>query len=98
MKITQRMKDQARMIADAKVGQELEFYAQCESEWSAQFSCVYFDNGNMDYRIKPEPRTIWVNEYVPGYAGAAHDSEEAARHLAFPGALRIAVEYREVVK
>jgi hypothetical protein len=96
MKITQRMKDQALMIALAKVGQELEEYHG--GEWKNACSAVEFDRGNFDYRIKPEPRTIWVNEYVPGYAGAAHDSEEAARHLAFPGALRIAVEYREVVK
>lgn len=51
-----------------------------------------------EYRLKPEPRTIWVNEYpdsswLRGYPSAGRATEDA-----YNGATRIAVEYREVIK
>jgi hypothetical protein len=48
-----------------------------------------------EYRIKPEPRTIWVNEYGT-WLESFLDSDTARR--VGSGASRIAVEYREVVK
>jgi hypothetical protein len=50
-----------------------------------------------EYRIKPEPRTLWVNEHSYDHH-TGHDSAAAARHCANADARRIAVEYREVVK
>ena len=46
------------------------------------------------YRIKPEPRTIWVNEY--GGSDVAHKTEEDAWDGARPQAVRTAVKYVEV--
>jgi len=50
-----------------------------------------------EYRLKPEPRTIWVNEYED--EDVAHRSAERARHAGSAcDPIRIAVEYREVTK
>ena len=51
------------------------------------------------YRIKLEPKTIWVNEY--SYADYVHYSKESATDssvLAPDKAIRVAVEFREAVK
>jgi hypothetical protein len=67
----------------------------------------YKDNANFDfnvaeYRIKPEPKEIWVNEQTSGTGGlcgliypSTNEAEEAAdQHLT----QRIAVHYREVIE
>jgi hypothetical protein len=55
------------------------------------------------YRLKPEPKEIFVNEYEDGKVGG-HTLEEKARGQSLSGAmwsgqrpLRTAVRYREVV-
>lgn len=52
-----------------------------------------FDAGLDKYRIKPEPRVVYVNEY----SGAlfAYASEEEAKLCVGIGAVRIAVRYVE---
>lgn len=50
-----------------------------------------------EYRVKPEPRTIWVNEYPDG-SGTVHHSDEVAvraAHGCCP--VRAAVKYVEVI-
>lgn len=49
-----------------------------------------------DYRVKPEPRVIWVNEYASEQA-VVHDSKEMAEEDAADYAVRVAVKYREVI-
>ena len=56
-----------------------------------------FSYNPKNYRIKPEPKEIWVNEYPLGKV-RAHDSEARARTSASPCAMRVAVRYREVVE
>lgn len=62
----------------------------------------YWNWSCWNYRIKPEPKTVWVNEYKDldgGEDGWAYPSEEAAKKNANAfTAVRIAVEYREVIK
>ena len=97
MKITQHMIEQAAVIANAKVGDELE-----ESIGGERFKSCLDDGGaiigpyDFTYRIKPQPRTIWVNEY-PNGGYAVHESIAAAKDITNSDATRIAVEYREVV-
>lgn len=50
-----------------------------------------------DYRIKPEPKEIWVNEYDDGSA-SAYNSEDKALYAYNDGATRKAVRYREVIE
>lgn len=47
-----------------------------------------------DYRVKPEPKVIWVNEYADG-SGMAYLSEEQAKLLRHGGHTRVAVRYVE---
>ena len=49
-----------------------------------------------EYRIRPEPHRIWVNEYRGGNV-IAHESEVAANANAGPGCVRT-VEFIEVIK
>ena len=49
------------------------------------------------YRIKPEPKVIWANEYVGGW-GYFYSSREGAKEMASEAATRIAVKYQEVVE
>jgi len=64
----------------------------------------WFDAGNyrwdfhhFEYRIKPEPRTIWVNEY-DGAAMFSYDSEYDATKFATESTGRVAVKYQEVME
>ena len=56
-----------------------------------------FNDGPENYRLKPEPKEIWVNEYPLGGV-RVHDSEARARTSASPCAMRVAVRYREAVE
>lgn len=48
-----------------------------------------------DYRIKPEPKELWVNEYGSG-RGYGFPNADTAKKDAFHTAVRVAVHYREV--
>ncbi len=54
--------------------------------------------GDVKYRIKPEPKDIWVNEYERQCDDYFYHSREAAEESAAPYALRVAVRYREVIE
>lgn len=56
-----------------------------------------FDAPLSKYRIKPEPKTIYVNEYTAGSIVAYHCREDACR-VSPLGLARTAVPYREVVE
>ena len=61
-----------------------------------------FDGGwvfaDSEYRIKPEPKTIWVNEYKSGNDGHPYQTKQAAINVAGSRVARVAVEYQEVIK
>lgn len=51
-----------------------------------------------DYRIKPEPREVWINRFPDGHDGLTwYESEEAA-HRAYGHVGAIQVRYREVIE
>lgn len=55
---------------------------------------------SIDYRIKPEPKEIWVNEYKPEthrYSYVVFDDRQEAENAA-GAAIRTAVKYREVIE
>ena len=55
-----------------------------------------FTNDPENYRIKPEPKEIWVNEYPDGYCIGYSEVREALRvEWGYPA--RKAVRYREVL-
>ncbi len=51
----------------------------------------------VDYDIVEEPKRVWVNEYADG-GRCAYNTAEMAKRAANKQALRIAVEYVEVIK
>ena len=53
--------------------------------------------GDYNWRIKPEPKVIWVNEYSGNSNPIAHFTEDSAKLGAANDAVRIAVKYQEVV-
>lgn len=50
-----------------------------------------------DYRIKPEPREVWVNRYADGTDGLATYSTEESAKSCGPSSSR-AIRYREVIE
>ncbi|KOQ78848.1 hypothetical protein ABW45_04560 [Stenotrophomonas maltophilia] len=56
-----------------------------------------FQDPPSDYRIKPEPREIWVNRYPNGMENGIFSTEHAAKlHRANDTAVQI--RYREVIE
>lgn len=66
-----------------------------EGHW-ADISDPNFGSHASDYRIKPDPREIWVNEYQD-FPSAIHATEAAAKaHLMQEGG--VTRRYREVIE
>lgn len=97
MKITQELIDQAAMIANAKVGDELEESVRSGS-FRSPIGAVVLNSTFYTYRIKPQPRTIWVNEYPSGGRYTYKSKKEAIDMAAGCRPERTAVEYREVIE
>ena len=55
---------------------------------------INFFDPTYNFRLKCEPKVIWVNEY-PGDGPAAHTSKEHALKWALSDVVRIAVRYVE---
>lgn len=55
------------------------------------------DVGRYNWRIKPEPRVVWVNEYPDNQSKIAHFTEAAAKASASTSVVRVAVKYQEVL-
>lgn len=56
-----------------------------------------FDEHVTEYRIKPEPREIWMNYYPNGEFGQVHDSEVEAYEARSNDTAK-QVRYREVIE
>lgn len=65
-----------------------------DKRW-VDMSDMSFQSPPSYYRIKPEPKDIWVNEYKKIFS-RPHMSKEDAERTAHSEATRIAVHYREV--
>lgn len=50
------------------------------------------------YRIKPEPREIWVNRFPDGHDGLTWYETEEAAHRAYGRVGAVQVRYREVIE
>lgn len=82
-----------------KEGKAIQYWARCnrgtDENWGDAPNPIW-NWASYDYRVKPEPRRVWVNVY-DDYMGFAHASREQADALA--GIYRVeCVEFVEVVK
>lgn len=79
-------------------GKTIQFRSNAEKKW-IDLCYGSFDDSIYCYRIKPEPREIWVTEYN-GRPVSAHESErEASRYARASGpGVNCVVRYREVIE
>ena len=90
------------VLEAAKEGKEIEYrirpeYARsaAEGSWKKKVSSDW-NFARWEYRVRREPKEVWVNEYDHGML-AAHGSYDLAVAGSSTGAIRSAVHYREVI-
>ena len=83
-------------IADGKQIQYKYKRADGSDDWLTLMDGIVFDCSPDHYRIKPEPKEIWMNRYETGDEIGPYYSCDVARTCANPGATQ--VRYREVVE
>lgn len=101
------IQEQIALLQAVADGKTLEFtrkygcsrWAKPEASWvdsliigTANF---YFDIYN--WRIKPEPKVLWVNEYSNHLSPGVHLTEASAKANASYNVVRVAVKYQEVL-
>lgn len=59
---------------------------------------VNFASPSYQYRIKPEPREIWVNRFPDGHDALTWYETEEAAHRAYGRVGAVQVRYREVIE
>lgn len=85
------------VILAHKEGISVQLRKRGSSAWFPQETrSGLFDFIDYEYRIKPEPKTIWVNEYEHHYAG--YFSKKDANDFCADVAKRRAVKYQEVIE
>lgn len=77
-------------IADGKTLQVL----AADKKWRDMVNISLLDG--YVYRIKPEPREIYVNEYNGQFVG--HADFATANNASVQSVLRVGVKYREVIE
>ena len=84
-------------LADGKVIQG--FYRKSDSSgaWLDLEGSIVFDAPADQYRIKPEPKEIWMNRYPNGVESGPYDSEQEAHRLR-ANDTSVSVRYREVIE
>lgn len=81
-------------LADGRVIQVNVTYGSAPEKWIDSEDIEFYHPAS-SYRIKPEPREIWVNEYSSG-ANIMWDTEGKARRKIAAGA--VTRHYREVIE
>lgn len=81
-------------LADGKVIQVLKWRCAGPREWE-DIGDPDFRNTAAEYRIKPEPREIWVNEYTSGGRYMYCTKNDAQKNVVEGGITR---RYREVLE
>lgn len=85
-------------MAEGKVIQEWSYGEACEKVWT-DVDIVECSGKPSRYRIKPEPREIWVNHYNEGLKlYQVCDSPQEASRCAHEGYGHVTTRYREVIE
>jgi hypothetical protein len=80
-------------LADGKVIQKSDSYG----DWF-DVDHPAFDVDPVRYRIKPDPREIWVNRFPDGHEGYSWYETEEGAHRAYGRVGAVQVRYREVIE
>jgi len=84
-------------LADGKVLQVRRDPGNGHRQWF-DLDGTCFDLAADQYRIKPEPREIWVNRFPDGHDALTWYETEEAAHRAYGRVGAIQVRYREVIE
>lgn len=90
----QEAKKLAPVIQAFADGKTVQAFSTSVLKWG-EVQAPSFDP-SIQWRVKPEPKEIWVNEY-PNGESFMYESKQAAEMGAWVPATRVAVLYREVV-
>ena len=82
------------ILRAAKEGKAIEFRRPGGGMWFSAEPVWCFNK--YEYRVKPEPRRLWVNEYAGSLRCAHYANEDEARRSA--GSADRQVEFVEVLK
>ncbi len=94
-------KDEAKeylpLITALAEGKTIQFLNTTSKEWRDCNTMNVFGYAPECFRIKPEPKVIWVNEYTDGNHNA-YRSKERAMNMSKNDNTRVAVKYIEVIE
>ena len=82
------------MIHAYSIGKTLQI-KNSDGQWCTNPDPKFWDV--LEYRIKPEPRTIWVNEYENGMVAVHTSSNEAERRRINCNQKGKTVQYKEII-
>jgi hypothetical protein len=87
------------VLQAAKDGKKIQLRRKDEPGLNAQWADAQrpiWDFFQFDYRVKLEPRTVWVNEYDGRLGSGVHETKAYADHSAF-NVTHKAIQFVEVV-
>jgi hypothetical protein len=90
----QKLGELAKAMQGFAEGKPVQYRLAEGKKWSTVVSPTWTWFG--DYRLKPEPKIVYINEYYN--VRSVWDSEIEAREAAGQHVLRVAVKYAEVVE
>lgn len=91
-------KDYLPLVQALAEGKVIQHSPTGASPWWDDAEDLDFTDSPSNYRIKPEPREVWINRFPNGHDGLTwYESEEAA-HRAYSCAGAVQVCYREVIE
>lgn len=91
-------KDYLPLVQALAEGKVIQGHMAYSGRWEDMSGDIRFDGPASDYRIKPEPREIWVNEWKPAGKVVFDCAEDAAEHAKRYGIGHVTTRYREVIE
>ena len=88
-----------KSVVDVKFNDGAEFKGQEAEDWIWNATCykIIAFRVTKPYVEPPKPREFWINEYVDGFIGLPHDSQELAGNSRGDNLLRC-IHVREVIE
>lgn len=90
-------KDYLPLVQALADGRVIQHSPTGASPWWDDAEDLDFTDSPSNYRIKPEPKEIWMNRYPNGVESGPYDSEQEAHRLR-ANDTSIPVRYREVIE
>jgi len=86
------------VITHHKNGGKVEYKDHSAEIWTELYAKPLWNFAHHDYRIKPEPRILWVVLYVSGNPAGCFDTKDAA--MIHAASIHVATihEYKEVTE